>query len=65
MPAGELTPAVRAAADQVQAAWINAGPVPGYHIAAQFRLMQEWPTLFRALVDLSAAMDAAAQERRP
>jgi hypothetical protein len=54
------SPAVLAAAEQVQAAWVNAGPVPMYHIAAQLRLMQEWPTLFHALCNMTDVLDREA-----
>lgn len=49
--------AVRAAADQVHAAWTNAGPVPAYHIGQQMRLLQEWPTLFHAVNNLVTVLD--------
>jgi hypothetical protein len=51
------SPAVQAAAEQVHAVWTNAGPVPAYHIAAQMRLLEEWPYLFHALNQLVAAVD--------
>lgn len=49
--------AVRAAADQVHAAWTNAGPVPAEHIRAQFQLLAEWPTLFHAVNNLVTVLD--------
>lgn len=51
------SPAVLAAAEQVQAAWINAGPVPAYHIAMQMRMLQEWPLLFQAINNLTTVLD--------
>lgn len=49
--------AVQAAAEQVQAAWINPGPSVLQHIAAQIRLADEWPTLARAVINLSDVLD--------
>jgi hypothetical protein len=57
-----MTDAVQAAAEKVQAAWINAGPVLAYHIAAQMKLLQEWPTLAHAVIELSNALDFQDEE---
>lgn len=54
--------AVQAAAEQVQAAWINAGPSVLGHMAAQIKLADEWPTLARAIINLSDVLDGL--ERR-
>jgi hypothetical protein len=54
------SPAVLAAAEQLQAAWTNAGPVPAYHIAHQLRLLEEWPMLFHAINNLSHVLDQQA-----
>jgi hypothetical protein len=48
--------AVRAAAGRVALAWLDAGPVPEYHAAAQVKLLAEWPTLARAVHDLALAV---------
>jgi hypothetical protein len=53
--------AVQAAAEQVQAAWINAGPRPLAHMAAQIKLAEEWPTLARAIITLSDVLDGVEQ----
>lgn len=53
--------AVQAAAEQVQAAWINAGPQPLAHMAAQIKLADEWPTLARAIINLSNVLDGVEQ----
>lgn len=54
-------PGVLAAAEQVQAAWINAGPEPRAHIAQQMKLLNDWPTLFHAVNNLSHVLDGAEQ----
>jgi hypothetical protein len=51
------SPAVLAAAEQVHAAWTNAGPAPFFHAAWQIRLVNEWPTLGHALVQLGMVLD--------
>jgi hypothetical protein len=50
-------PAVQAAAEQVQAAWINPGASVLTHIQAQIRLADEWPTLAHAVIRLSDVLD--------
>jgi hypothetical protein len=50
-------PGVQAAAEQVQAAWINAGPSVLAHMHAQLKLADEWPTLAHAIINLSNVLD--------
>lgn len=57
-----MSAAVQAAAEQVHAAWTNAGPVPAYHIAAQMRLLTEWPTLFQAVNNLVTVLDLEPEQ---
>lgn len=54
--------AVQAAAEQVQAAWINAGPSVMAHMAAQIKLADEWPTLARAIINLSDVLDGVEKK---
>lgn len=54
--------AVQAAAEQVQAAWINAGPSVLLHIQAQMKLADEWPTLARAIINLSDVLDGVERK---
>lgn len=43
--------------DPVLKAWVDAGPVPQYHLEMQEKLRREWPTL-------AYALDKATEKRR-
>jgi hypothetical protein len=51
------SPAVLAAVEQIQDAWTVPGPVPEYHRAMQNQLLQEWPTLALAVMNLNRAIE--------
>lgn len=52
------------AVDDVLAAWLDAGPAPSYHRAAQAKLRREWPTLARAIERLAADSATAGSRRQ-
>jgi len=45
--------ALRPAAEQVRAAWLNAGTHPEYHERQKAELLANWPTLYWAVTRLA------------
>lgn len=37
--------------EAIQAAWLDAGPVPEYHEHMKYKLRRDWPVLAKALDD--------------
>lgn len=50
---------VKAASEQVAAAWLDKGPEPGYHYQAMGKLHTEWPVLAQAVERLARAVGPA------